>query len=322
MATEKNPFAVLGFAPTAFHKLTNEQVRQLVRAQYRTLATIFHPDVQGGNKDRFKEIQDANDRLEEDFEFRYWKDLFLRSKKDTVADLHKKNDSLQKDAEEIENSLYGFFLAYCRREMLIRSECVDSNETGERGIWEVSLFGSKPWSLLMIDHFKASVDTDLALSEGRHFGSPASSYSFEIRVSNGTLRKRNLRKVMFDPRESGLPKVRRDWIELHRTKPDKSYYFEPKEDFKEVNGRLIGCFDKKEFNERKARVKNLIASRGPIEDDESLKYNYSLSDFGRFLRYIRPTIRTSSLAVVADIKSELVFQIFGYVRKILPIVEE
>lgn len=76
--TEKNPFEVLGIAPSVLRGLRNEQARQLVKSMQRGLQAIHHPD-RGGKAEKMVAINNAVMMLEDERAFTDFKRKYLAS---------------------------------------------------------------------------------------------------------------------------------------------------------------------------------------------------------------------------------------------------
>lgn len=59
----KNPFEVLGIAPQLVRTLSDEQMSQVIKSQYRTLQQIFHPDKQKGSEEKSKELNQSYEQI-------------------------------------------------------------------------------------------------------------------------------------------------------------------------------------------------------------------------------------------------------------------
>ncbi|MBF0551530.1 MAG: J domain-containing protein [Deltaproteobacteria bacterium] len=77
----KNPFAVFGLTPEIVKALSNDQLKDLVRSNYRILLKAFHPDT-GGKGERCVELnlayESVNNKIEDEG-FQYWRDKYEKS---------------------------------------------------------------------------------------------------------------------------------------------------------------------------------------------------------------------------------------------------
>lgn len=324
--SEKNPFTVLGFAPTAFQGLSDQDIRNLVKGQYRLLATIHHPD-RRGNSERFKDVQEAFNKLEEDFEFDFWKNSFLRKRKDHVAELEKELRQTTAKADELHRSLVDFWLAYCRGTLIFECSPLVRHIMKMEGF---SIFNPPAVSLIMTDRLAELLNKQAA--EERYkagvklkiWDEESNSTCFELRISPGEIMtKQKLVKTYFDPREEWRPTVRRELIELRDRPFNRSYYWKPEGEPVAVTGALIGSFPSRVFSDYRIqqaqKIKGFIQSGVKPEDYKILERGYSLDEFEPYLRFIRSRVMNSSLVVVVEGNEEhnLRFKILGYVRKIL-----
>jgi len=91
--TEENPFKTLGFHPQAFKGLHDHEIFSLVKAQYRALMQIHHPDVakrrNAGEKSTAITLAFGKVNLESDpANFSYWRDAFMRSNRSRNVETH------------------------------------------------------------------------------------------------------------------------------------------------------------------------------------------------------------------------------------------
>jgi len=82
--SEENPFRTLGFNPRAFKSLHDDEIFSLVKAQYRALQQIHHPDINrrrnAGQMSTAISLAYAKVNYESDpASFNYWKEVFLKS---------------------------------------------------------------------------------------------------------------------------------------------------------------------------------------------------------------------------------------------------
>ncbi len=83
----KTPFHALGLAPSALAGKNDLQIKSLVKLVGRALAQIEHPDVAGGNTERFAAVQNALESLEDPEKFSKAKEQFLKPPKKQVDEL-------------------------------------------------------------------------------------------------------------------------------------------------------------------------------------------------------------------------------------------
>ncbi len=328
---EKNPFTVIGFAPNAFQHLSDEDIRNLVNAQYRALANLHHPD-RHGNAERFKEVQSAFERLKEDFEFDFWKKMFLRKRKDQLVELEKAHRKTCAEVAELHQGLVDFWVAYCRgtetfQRPAFLTEVSDADSMEMGGF---SVFNPPPVSILMMDSL-ADLLRKQAAQERRKANAviqaPIESDPgcFEFCISStGVMTRQDLVKTYFDAREKWRPPVRQAWIELRPSNPSKSYYWKPAGSPTTVSGCLIGSFPTKILSENQVRknpeIAGLIPTEVTYDDFKLLEHVYDLNEFEPYLRYIRPRLMSGHLVVTADNTNKrngFRFKILGYARTIL-----
>ncbi len=324
---EKNPFTTLGFVPSVFNGLTDEQILSLVKSQYRALSAIHHPD-KGGKPECFKEVQDAMDKIDEDSEFQYWKNRFLRTRKDRLVELEKANHRLDTEASEVQQSLIAFWQAFCTGRALFYDDWsfLLGKSTKKKYIAGFSVFNPPPVSIIMIDSFEVLMnivaakkrDTWLQADPGEHF---------ELRISpEGVMTRQLLVKVHFDPQCDPMPKVRKELIELRDAPTSRSYYWKAEGEPVALVGTLLGSLPKEYLTEKKMReqdrqIAGLIPTDVRASDFKHVNYGYTLNEFEKFLRFIQPRVVNSAFVVSAEKESdnELRYKILGCVRKILPL---
>ena len=323
MAKAENPFIALGFAPSAIEGLSNEHIRLLVKAQYRVLVTIHHPDRHGDPK-KFQEAQEAFDKLEQDFEFDYWKKIFLRPRKDQIAEAEKTKKAVVSEAQKLHRSLVDFWTAFCvgRRVFGYESARLGKNTEELLGIKAFSVFDPPPVSVLMRDTFKSLVAEQHALKEGNR-PPPEIGDTFEFSISpEGVMKRQNLVMTHFDPREPWRPSVRKEWINLSRTY-SKSYYWKPEGEPVIIEGRLLGSISSKYFDDRDAsdtshELAGLLPTDLAPKDFEVVDVGYALPQFEAYLRFVKPLIEGSHWVIVLEGSSEntLRFKVIGYATRI------
>ena len=81
-----NPFKMFGFHPRAFKNLHDGEIFALVKAQYRALMQIHHPDVGKRRNDGTvsQDLSNAFSQINRESDpagFQYWKDEFLKSER-------------------------------------------------------------------------------------------------------------------------------------------------------------------------------------------------------------------------------------------------
>ena len=77
----RNPFEVLGLSPHIVKELDEESLFRLVRACYRTLQQVYHPDLSSGSGERALEINlafEALDLRRNPESFRHWRRAYLK----------------------------------------------------------------------------------------------------------------------------------------------------------------------------------------------------------------------------------------------------
>lgn len=343
MATEKNPFGVLGFAPNAFHKLSDEDIRSLVRAQHRTLSMIHHHD-RGGDPKRFKEVQEAFKKLEEDFEFDFWKKNFLRPRKNQVEELEKENDIAQTSANLFSRRLIDFWVAYCSEGVVLTWE--DSlvslgHDPGEMsGLRGFSIFNPPFVSCLMMEKVKAA---KRKLLESKIGGKIAYSFpdghgtmknidgtvrsmdaTFELAIlPDGSMVRQDLVKTHFDAHDSFRPQVRKELIQFNVQRPSKSYYWKPEGNPVKLKGKLLGSISPEDvantikFKEVSPAMA-AIGSEVDLNEMTVAEEGYLLLQFEPYIRFVQPIIRSGDFLIIVERNTErdLRFKVIGYARKI------
>lgn len=105
MAT--NPFGTLGFTASFIRGYKDKDIVTIIKAQYRTLSRIHHPDL-GGNPATFRKIQQAYEQLEDKDQYKYYKEQFLRVQKDKISDLYSQVAEAQSSTDRILNIFAGY----------------------------------------------------------------------------------------------------------------------------------------------------------------------------------------------------------------------
>lgn len=106
-----NPFQTMGLTPQILVKLSNQQIGELVRSQYRILVRIKHPDV-GGCESEFKEIQSAYEELDQvknPEKFQFHKAWYLKSKKDQMIAVKEKISLFEQEKDMLTGCLASFW---------------------------------------------------------------------------------------------------------------------------------------------------------------------------------------------------------------------
>ncbi len=347
MAEEKNPFGVLGFAPAVFRGLSGENIRSLVRTQYRELTRIFHHD-RGGDPKRFKEVQEANVKLVEDFEFDFWLKNFLRTKKDHLEDAHKEKKVAQEVGKLYSRRLVDFWLAYCQGRHLLdwnSTEVFHGMCSDQMSGWAgFSIFNPPPLSCLILEVSLAAKRRGLEVQIGSlSYAMPDSrshlrnadgslrnfDESFELRIlPDGSMTRQNLVRVQFNAHDFWRPSVRKDWIFLNSGRPKNSYYERPNGQPFPVKGKLLGSLTRETIKNLKSIEDSspvAVAITADINMDEfaATKTGYSFHEFEPYFRFLQPMIRDGSYLVLLEGESEenFRFKILGTPRKIIPLEE-
>lgn len=108
-----NPFSDLGFNPQIFKGLKPDQVAVLVKAQYRALSMIHHPD-RGGKEKKFHKISNAARQLDyenEPDEFNYWLKKYLKLRKDRLVDLEEELRQKEREVDLLRDRIVDFWSA-------------------------------------------------------------------------------------------------------------------------------------------------------------------------------------------------------------------
>ncbi|MBS3166945.1 hypothetical protein J4403_01920 [Candidatus Woesearchaeota archaeon] len=108
--SSENPFKVLGLSSSLIKKLNDEQIKYLVKMQYRALQFIFHPDKYRGSSERSKEISEAYAQLNEPSNYKFFKENFLKFKRGEkqVKELKEQNAELEKELQKNYSAFYNY----------------------------------------------------------------------------------------------------------------------------------------------------------------------------------------------------------------------
>lgn len=323
--TEKNPFTILGFVASVFKDLSDQNIRDLVKSQHRALVIIHHPD-KGGNPERFKEIQDAFDRLKEDFEFDLCKKIFLRSRKDNIAELEKTARNATKQAMELQKSLIDFWIAFCQGGQLFYHKSLIALGQNFKilGDYEgFSVFYPPPMSVIVSDKFETHV-RDVALGEQqKYLPWDLPKNDFELRISKeGILTRQSLIKITFDPQCDQLPRIRKELISINISSPSRSFYWKTEGESVALNGKLLGWLPKKCLSDRLMRddypqIGGLVPTHSTEINYQRVHHGFALHEFENYFRFIEPMVKNHNLVVYVECNPDLRFKILGQVRKIL-----
>lgn len=322
--SEKNPFVALGFSPVLFEGLTDQEIKNLARAQYRALSLIYHPDAKG-DAEKFKEISEAVSKIEDNFQFNFWKKLFLRSRKDRLDELEKKCDSLKEESQKYQENLSSLWGAFCCGRKTFEYNYPEIL----KGIRSFSVFDPPDLDLIIKDEMESLLKKQAVKAqkpEKREYkNQDFPTEIFELRIRKGLLTKQKLVKTNFNPEQDSMPSIRRQLIELRTTPPSRSYYWKPEGNAVVLKGtKLLGSIKKEDAMTgplyKQLVVKGFISSDISSSDFSVLREGYSFSEFISQFRWLTPYIELSCLMVV--VTEELRFKILGNVHKILLPIEE
>lgn len=324
-ASERNPFAVLGFAPRALEGLDDEQILNVARAQHRALSAIHHPDRQG-NVERFKVVQEAMAKLNEDFEFQYWKKVFLTPRKDQIRALERQLRETSAKAEGVRARLVTFWLAFARGQEAFRSYgSFGVSQREKAGYHGISVVDPPPVSLVVVDvtraviRYHAGVNVSPGDPYGRH------EPLFELLVTPSGITKQDLKRVLFDPHE-GMPSVRKEWISLS-VRTSMSSYLTPSSAPQLLdNQKIIGSFCRETLlkagiwssqNQSQERLTADVYTK----KEREMHSGWLLHEFERYLVFMEPRIQIGNYVVTVSREGELRFTVLGCVQKIILLEE-
>ena len=325
--SERNPFTVLGFSPDIFRGLDNDGIQNVIRHHVKVLSSLHHPD-RGGGAARFKEIRDAAERLEEEFEFEFWKKQFLRSRKDILKEVETERRASKVDLGDVSDSLFRIWQAFAEGQQVVRWEAL-VGPLGERWyknrIARFSVFDPPPLSMIVMDQIPGFLKLMEDAREKRRntFFSDVGSTELCI-LNDGSCVVRNLERVSFDPKDV-MPTVRHEWIELRSSTPNSSYYWRPVGDYSELPGRLIGSVPRKFLTGRPypgegpppvAGLLNASGASGEA-DIEKVRSGFSPTDFAPYLKFITPQIIDGNYLIVTTRPPDVRYLPYGYARMIL-----
>lgn len=319
-----NPFAVLGCAPDLIREFEKEpgKVDILVKSQYRVLSQIHHPD-RAGDPERFKEIQEAYDTLSEDFERDFWLRLFIRNRKDQVAELKQQFATADRSANKALEALTNFWKAFVLGGPAVEHPTMTIgmklSDLSDGTLEAFSVFEPPALSVIMQDR----AETMLTHSAAKGAGNRPSwniGDSFELRITtDGRIYRQNHRKTHFNPTRDDMPAVSKHLVELRTSPVHKSYYWQNEGEPEHLDMKLIGSIEKRCFEEKEMREKFNIAGLIPTDaraaDFEKIQHGFSLHEFSPYLRFVSPNVRVCQYVIGARI-NPLRFCILGYARKI------
>jgi hypothetical protein len=114
MTKKKNPLAILGLNSEVVRALSDARISDLYKATYRQLALFYHPDRNAGDKnaaDRFREVQEAYESLEDDQAFQEAKRAFLK-RKESPNILAEEVARARKAREGMQSTMLAFWQAF------------------------------------------------------------------------------------------------------------------------------------------------------------------------------------------------------------------
>ena len=137
----KNPLSVLGLNRELLRTLNDDQIMSLAKSQYKALQTIFHPDVaSGGNVRRSVEVNLAYDSIQNNAEFKHFKEKLLRSgKRDALEEKDRQIETMRMGMNALSDNFIGYLVHAAR--------------LGHH----LSVFSPGPFSLKMVDSITASL---------------------------------------------------------------------------------------------------------------------------------------------------------------------
>ncbi len=327
--SEKNPFTVLGFAPNVFKDMGDEDIRSLVKSQYRALAMIHHTD-RGGKEERFKEVQGAFDKLKEDFEFDFWKKMFFRNRKDQLAELQKEAREGVSEATQLQQSIADFWIAFCQGRQIIpyaTNSLMGESANDWMDYKSFSAFCPPAIALLVADSFDVSAKTQ-AIADGREKNPTRSWFPIvtreclELRISpEGVLTRQDLVKTQFNPENEAMPMVRSEFICLNAVRPALSYYWRPDGKPQVLPGKLLGslgkqCLSDKQMEKDFPKIGGLVTQGMSDKNFKRVQHGFAFHEFEKFLRFIVPVVEKYELLVYVEGHSDLRFKILGQVIRI------
>ena len=327
---DKNPFAVLGFAPSIFKGLQDAEILELAGSQFRALSKIFHPDMnpgEEGSAGRFGEIQEAYYALKEGAQFDFWKTLFLKGRKNQAQELEKAAQAAKAEAEELDECLCGFWVSFFNRGESVSFR--EETRTGSSFVDDVrafSAFDPPQVTLLMFDDANKALQSQAAHDRGHRAVTRArENPSFQVRIlPGGVLEQTDFERVQFDPQKEDMPKVRKELIELRNSPTSRSYYWRAKGKPRILEGERIAGSLKSAIEVSGAPFaitsipEALIPSGVTAKNFVELKQGYSVADFRQHFRFLRPFVEIHRQAVVFIKKDkELRLRLLGNVRRIL-----
>lgn len=336
---EKNPFLVLGFSPSAFDGLLDPDIRALVRAQYRVLVALHHPD-RKGDPERFKVIQEAMDKLEADFEFAEWKKKFLRPNK-RLEELQRELIDARKAVNLSRGALAHFWEAYCKGRQLVYGKskfALGMRFKDRKQLYAFSVFRPPSVSLTLEDVLEGKMAIR-AIANRRPpppsgparlrppprplpFLTSVACSQFELCIGkSGEVTIQELARIPSEGvSEHELPS-REEWIMRAVPAESQGYFLKPQGEAQVLQGKILGslpesCVTGGRADEDSPKVEGLIPAQVRTEDFQVAKDGYPLHDFERLLPFLKPMIVSRHHVVVANTQPELRFKVLGCVRHI------
>ncbi|RUM87089.1 MAG: hypothetical protein DSZ24_07005 [Thermodesulfatator sp.] len=123
----RNPFEILGLSPRIVKELDEEGLFRLVRACYRTLQQVYHPDLSSGSGEKALEINlafEALDLRKNPESFRYWRRAYLkrlsrRTLQGRLEEMHLRLGRSERERETLSEAFWQSLLSRAQEDHLL-----------------------------------------------------------------------------------------------------------------------------------------------------------------------------------------------------------
>jgi len=308
-----NPFKVLGIAPEGLRGLSEADILELAKANFRFRSKIYHPQGSRPNLVRFNAINYAMEQLEETGAIPTWKQHLLRPKKEQIAEINARAQSVAQETDHIKDLLLEFWTAYALGE---RFPGTKPKANGD--IEAFSCFRFQLCSFAVSDSLRNTV------LERTRRGRKEVEEQVVIHIDGKRILTRwVLHKKAFDPSTEEAPSwIAPQLIQTNPTHPAKSYYWSGADERSRstlLPMRLLGGIPKFELSQRDGidRFQPLLTAETTPSQLEEIEGGYSWEVFQPFAALMSPIIRVDSeiIAVSGASENELRFHFLGKPRK-------
>ena len=303
-----NPFHILGLRVELLQGLSDLQIHQIIKSQFRTLSMLYHPDT-GGDRNKFQEIVWADDQLDvgkNPETYAHWKYKLKATRKNQVDDL--------------------------TRRVEVAEDALDVLTLRLMDCWQALAhptdFGlSVP--LIRNRRFLMSDTLDCVLRmrslEQRAYGHgsglrssflPGNAYDIDV-DHKGRIYRAKLEKTEFDDR-ADIPDLPNEWVEV-RMQKGRSYYWNRVEEPVELVGyKLVGALDHETMAPLKGRrtsIGELITGPALAGCSQVVEGGFTVAEFMPMMQFMRPFMRFQDFLIAGKSDGkQMKFLVLGQAR--------